>query len=99
MAAIFPRAYKAEAERRESEERYALVTEAIHEGIFDWNVVTGVYYLSPRYKEILGYRDDELPNDAESFFGRIHPEDSAAHGRNGGSLQSRPQQGPVQPTN
>ena len=68
---------KAEAERRESEQRYALVTEAIHEGIFDWNVVTGVYYLSPRYKEILGYRDDELPNDAESFFGRIHPEDSA----------------------
>ena len=53
------------------------MTEAIHEGIFDWNIVTGVYYLSPRYKEILGYRDDELPNAAESFFGRIHPEDSA----------------------
>ena len=68
---------EAEAARRESEERYALVTEAIHEGIFDWNVVTGAYYLSPRYKEILGYRDDELPNDPESFFGRIHPEDSA----------------------
>ncbi len=54
-----------------------MVTEAIHEGIFDWNIVTGAYYLSPRYKEILGYRDDELPNDAESFFGRIHPDDSA----------------------
>ncbi len=62
---------------RESEERYALVTEAIHEGIFDWNVVTGDYYLSPRYKEILGFRDDELPSDPESFFGRIHPDDSA----------------------
>ncbi len=69
--------FQAEAERRESEERYALVTEAIHEGIFDWNLVTGAYYLSPRYKEVLGYRDDELSNDAESFFGRIHPEDSA----------------------
>jgi len=67
----------AEAGRRESEERYALVTEAIHEGIFDWNIVTGDYYLSPGYKEILGYRDDELPSDIESFFGRIHPEDSA----------------------
>jgi len=67
----------AEAGRRESEERYALVTEAIHEGIFDWNLVTGVYYLSPRYKEIVGFRDDELPNDGESFFGRIHPEDAA----------------------
>ena len=51
---------RAETARRESEERYTLVTEAIHEGIFDWNLVTGEYYLSPRYKEILGYRDDEL---------------------------------------
>ena len=68
---------RAETARRESEERYTLVTEAIHEGIFDWNLVTGEYYLSPRYKEILGYRDEELANDAESFFGRIHPDDSA----------------------
>jgi two-component system, sensor histidine kinase and response regulator len=68
---------KAEAARRESEARYALVTEAIHEGIFDWNIVTDVYYLSPRYKEILGYRDDELPNAPDSFFGRIHPDDRA----------------------
>ncbi len=67
----------AEAARHESEARYALVTEAIHEGIFDWNIVTDVYYLSPRYKEILGYRDDELPNGPNSFFGRIHPDDSA----------------------
>ena len=65
---------KAEAGRRESEERYALVTEAIHEGIFDWNIPTGAYYLSPRYKEILGYRDDELPSDPGSFFGLIHPD-------------------------
>jgi PAS domain S-box-containing protein len=66
----------AEAGRRESEQRYALVTEAIHEGIFDWDLVTGVSYLSPRYKEILGFRDDELPNDGESFFGRVHPDDA-----------------------
>ncbi len=67
---------QAEAELRESEARYALVTEAIQEGIFDWNLATGGSYLSPRYKEILGYRDDELANSPESFFGRIHPDDS-----------------------
>ena len=66
---------QAEDARRESEARYALVTEAIHEGIFDWNLVTDEYYLSPRYKEILGYRDDELLNHPDSFFGRIHPDD------------------------
>jgi len=67
---------RAEAGLRESEARYALVTEAIHEGIFDWNLATGAYYLSPRYKEILGFGEDELLNSEESFFGRIHPEDA-----------------------
>ena len=90
MAATLRNASKAEAGRRESEERYALVTEAIHEGIFDWNIVTGDYYLSPRYKEILGYRDDELPNDPESFFGRIHPDDGARMARSRGTLQPGP---------
>ena len=66
---------QAQAGLRESEERYALVTQATHDGIFDWKVVTGEYYLSPRYKEILGFRDDELPDDPSSFFGRIHPDD------------------------
>jgi PAS domain S-box-containing protein len=68
---------QAEAGLRESEERYVLVTEAIHEGIFDWDIRSGDSYLSPRYKEILGFRDDELPNDETSFFGRIHSDDSA----------------------
>ncbi len=86
---------QAEAGRRESEERYALVTEAIHEGIFDWNIVTGAYYLSPRYKEILGYRDDELPNDPRLIL-RAHPSRrQRAHGGNRGTLQPRPYQGPV----
>jgi PAS domain S-box-containing protein len=68
---------KAEAGRRESEERRVLVTEAIQEGISDWNLVTGSYYLSPRYKEILGFRDDELPSHPDSFFGRVHPDQRA----------------------
>ncbi len=71
------RRLQAEAARRESEERYQLATDAIHEGIFDWNLVTGEYYLSPRYKEILGFGDDELASDPGSFFGRMHPDDSA----------------------
>ncbi|HSR08770.1 MAG TPA: PAS domain S-box protein, partial [Bryobacteraceae bacterium] len=58
-----------------SEERYALATEATLDGIFDWNLATGDSHLSPRLKEILGFRDDELPNDFSAFFSRVHSED------------------------
>ena len=59
----------------ESEERYALATEATLDGIFDWNLASGESHLSPRLKEILGFRDHELPNDFSAFFGRVHPDD------------------------
>jgi two-component system, sensor histidine kinase and response regulator len=63
------------ASLRVSEERYALATQATYDGIFDWNLAAGESYLSPRFKEILGYSPDELPNDLETFLGRLHPED------------------------
>ena len=59
----------------ESEERYALVTQATLDGIFDWNLATGGSHLSPRFKEILGYGDHELSDDFSSFIGRLHPDD------------------------
>jgi PAS domain S-box-containing protein len=62
-------------ERVKAEDRYSLVIEATHDGIFDWNVNTGECYFSPRYKQILGYEDEELPNDVSSFFDRIHLDD------------------------
>ena len=59
----------------ESEERYALATQATLDGIFDWNLATGDSHLSPRLKEILGFLDGELANDFSAFFGRVHPDD------------------------
>ena len=63
------------ASLRISEERYALATQATYDGIFDWNLATGESYLSPRFKQILGYSADELPNDFATFIERVHPED------------------------
>jgi len=60
-----------------SQERYTLVEEAVNDGIWDWNILTGEDYLSPRWKSILGYADDELPNIASSFFESIHADDKA----------------------
>ena len=58
-----------------AEERYALMVRGTHDGIWDWNVLTHKCYLSPRWKEIVGFRDNELPNLESSFFDLMHPDD------------------------
>ncbi len=60
---------------RTSEERYMLAERAVNDGIWDWNIVTHEYYLSPRWNKILGYADGELPNRESIFFDLIHPDD------------------------
>jgi PAS domain S-box-containing protein len=46
-----------------------------NDGIWEWIPSTGEDYLSPRWKQLLGYEDHELPNVQASFFDQIHPED------------------------
>jgi PAS domain S-box-containing protein len=63
---------------REHAERLELVLQASNEGHWDWNLVTGEVYFSPRWKEMLGYRDNEIPNDVDEWRDRIHPDDLTA---------------------
>ena len=58
-----------------SEERYAFAVSGTAEGLWDWDIRTGEDYLSPRWKEILGYQDHELDNRLETFSGALHPDD------------------------
>ncbi|MCW8891139.1 MAG: diguanylate cyclase, partial [Sedimenticola sp.] len=66
-----------EAARRESEERYALVVNATHEGIWDWNLLTDEIYFSPRFIALLGLdcTTDSITNKPKEWFDRIHPDD------------------------
>jgi len=59
-------------------ERYRIATSAARVGVWDWNIKTGDFYLDPNIKAILGYSDDEIPNDIEKWVKYIHPEDSMA---------------------
>ena len=63
---------------RRSEERFAMAIAGSKDGIYDYNPVTREVWFSPRYKEILGYGDDEFPNDIAFWKGRMLPEDHAA---------------------
>lgn len=65
-------------ERREIEERLQLVIQAANDGFWDWNLESGDLYISPRCKEMLGYSDQELPNDFSSWEKLVFPEDRIA---------------------
>ena len=58
-----------------SEARFSRAVRGTSDGIWDWNVVTNEDYLSPRWKELLGYAEDELINEYDTFFSRVHPDD------------------------
>jgi diguanylate cyclase (GGDEF)-like protein/PAS domain S-box-containing protein len=60
---------------RESEERYALAVEGTNDGLWDWHVPADEIYFSPRWKEMLGYEDEELNGRPDEWFGRVHPDD------------------------
>ena len=59
----------------ESAARYQRTVEGANDGIWEWIPSTNENYLSPRFKQLLGFADNELPNIGESFFDRIHAED------------------------
>ena len=66
---------EAEEALRQSREQYMLAVRGSNDGIWDWDLRDNTLYLSPRWKEILGYRDEELPNCFATFEDNIHPED------------------------
>lgn len=67
---------QAEAALRQSKERFALAVGGVNDGIWDWNILTGYCYFSPRWKSMLGYQDSEIPNHIDSCKKIIHPKDS-----------------------
>lgn len=58
-----------------SEERFALAMKGSNDGLWDWDLKSGEIYYSPRWKSMLGYREDELMHNLDSFETRTHPDD------------------------
>ena len=65
----------AEHALRESQERWHLAVAGSNEGVWDWNIENDSMWLSPRWKSMLGFFDDELPSRREVWMDRIHPDD------------------------
>jgi diguanylate cyclase (GGDEF)-like protein/PAS domain S-box-containing protein len=60
---------------RETEERWQFALEGAGDGVWDWNVQTGEVLFSRRFKEMLGYAEDEISNRLEEWTSRVHPDD------------------------
>jgi PAS domain S-box-containing protein len=66
---------RAEADLRKSEERLALAVAGAREGVWDMNLETGDVVYSSRWKQMLGYEDDEIEPHVSAWERLVHPED------------------------
>ena len=66
---------KAEKALKISEERLNLVLNATNDGIWDWDIETNKIYFSPRWLEILGYKENEINGNLVSWENLVHPDD------------------------
>jgi diguanylate cyclase (GGDEF)-like protein/PAS domain S-box-containing protein len=62
----------------ESEQRHALAMQGANDGLWDWDVRENRLFFSPRWKQMLGYADQELGDAPGEWLGRVHQDDRAA---------------------
>ncbi|MCP3889786.1 MAG: response regulator [Desulfobulbaceae bacterium] len=55
------------AELKTSEQRFAAAMQAANDGMWDWDLETDEVYYSPRWKNMLGYREEELNDVLDTF--------------------------------
>jgi PAS domain S-box-containing protein len=62
---------------RESEQRWRLALDGVGDGLWDLDVPSGQVYFSRRWKEMLGFAENEVGTDlTDSGPSRVHPEDA-----------------------
>ena len=62
-------------QQEKSEERFVLAMEATSDGLWDWDVASGIIYYSPGYFRMLGYEPEEFPAKADAWLETVHPDD------------------------
>ena len=66
---------RADGAVRVSEERLTLAFAGAQEGVWDWNLETGAVVYSPRWKQMLGYADEEVEPHVRAWERLLHPDD------------------------
>ena len=63
---------------RLAEERWQLALQGSNDGVWDWNLETGLQYHDERWARMLGYEPGEIPLDEQGWSDLTHPEDLLA---------------------
>ena len=61
---------------RQSRERYEVAVRGSRDGLWDWDLIAGRCYYSPRWKSMLGHEDAEVSDSPDEFGKRVHPDDA-----------------------
>ena len=67
---------RAERARADAERRLRLAVDIAHLGFWEWTIVDDSVYISPQWKQLLGYEDGEILGDIREWTRRLHPDDS-----------------------
>lgn len=67
-----------ENDLRQAQDRYDLAIKGSGAGIWDWDIVSGKEWRSPRFYTLLGYKDKEIKSSLKTFSDIVHPDDKDA---------------------
>lgn len=60
---------------KKSEERFALAMRGANDGLWDLDLISGDFYLSPRWYTMFGYEVDSMPGSLETWVSLVDPKD------------------------
>lgn len=61
---------------KKSDELWKFALEGAGDGVWDWDIQNDTARFSDRYKEMLGFDDNDIKNNTELWKNRIHPDDA-----------------------
>jgi PAS domain S-box-containing protein len=65
----------AEEALKRAEERWLFAIDGAREGVWDYSEDTKTMFFSRRWKEMIGYEDEEIGSEVSEWTRRIHPDD------------------------
>ena len=61
--------------RSDSQQRYDLAIHGTDDGLWDWDLRRNEIYFSPRWKAMLGFKEDQIGNNPDEWLKRVHLDD------------------------